>query len=175
MTAIHGSKFDVWDEMSAIVSQRNGSYLSQKKTHFIISSRNNQGHQARSNPYQVPKHQVPVGPNFGRFIDDETEIEFIQSRVKKLPNVTKDLDSENGIPNLPKIEKKLSFTPTILIQNTNADYQILDLGLTIILDQCLKNVGIWIPETILEEDIKVIVEILLCLFVLIWASRSAIL
>ena len=95
----------------------------------------------------------------GRFIDDETEIEFIQSRVKKSSNPAaapaKDFDSENGIPNLPKIERKSSFTPVILIQNTNADYQILDLGLTIILDKNLQNVGIWIPETVLDEDIKV--------------------
>ena len=94
----------------------------------------------------------------GRFIDDETEIEFIQSRVKKSSNAVapaKDFDSENGIPNLPKIERKSSFTPVILIQNTNADYQILDLGLTIILDKNLQNVGIWIPETVLDEDIKV--------------------
>ena len=94
----------------------------------------------------------------GRFIDDETEIEFIQSRVKKSSNAAapaKDFDSENGIPNLPKIERKSNFTPVILIQNTNADYQILDLGLTIILDKNLQNVGIWIPETVLDEDIKV--------------------
>ena len=81
----------------------------------------------------------------GRFIDDETEIEFIQSRVKKSSNAAtpaKDFDSENGIPNLPKIERKSTFTPVILIQNTNADYQILDLGLTIILDKNLQNVGI---------------------------------
>jgi hypothetical protein len=106
----------------------------------------------------VPKQNFLADPNLGRFIDDETEIEFIQSRVKKSSNAAapaKDFDSENGIPNLPKIERKSSFTPVILIQNTNADYQILDLGLTIILDKNLQNVGIWIPETVLDEDIKV--------------------
>ena len=106
----------------------------------------------------MPKQNFLADPNLGRFIDDETEIEFIQSRVKKSSNAAapaKDFDSENGIPNLPKIERKSSFTPVILIQNTNADYQILDLGLTIILDKNLQNVGIWIPETVLDEDIKV--------------------
>jgi len=143
---------------SLVVVEQNEENADQFNYTSKAPVRNNQSYQARSNPYHVPKQNVLADPNLGRFIDDETEIEFIQSRVKKSSNAAapaKDFDSENGIPNLPKIERKSSFTPVILIQNTNADYQILDLGLTIILDKNLQNVGIWIPETVLDEDIKV--------------------
>ena len=46
------------------------------------------------------------------------------------------------------MEKKVAFKPVILMQDLDADYQILDLGLTIILDKNLKKLGIWIPETV---------------------------
>jgi len=143
---------------SLVVVEQNEENTDQFNYTSKAPVRNNQSYQARTNPYHVPKQNFLADPNLGRFIDDETEIEFIQSRVKKSSNAAapaKDFDSENGIPNLPKIERKSNFTPVILIQNTNADYQILDLGLTIILDKNLQNVGIWIPETVLDEDIKV--------------------
>ena len=92
--------------------------------------------------------------NIGRFIDDEDEMEFILSRLE-LPNtpteteneddkqseaaaVVKDL--ENGIPNLPKMDKKTKFKPVILMQDIDADYQVLDLGLMVTLDKNIKKV-----------------------------------
>ena len=124
---------------------------------FLCIFRNNTTHQARSNPYQIPKNQASAELNYGRFIDDETEIEFILSRVKESanPGATKATDEEKGIPNLPSVEEKANFKPVILVQNTNADYQILDLDLSVILDKNVRKVGIWIPETILDEDINI--------------------
>ena len=50
--------------------------------------RGNNHHQARANPYQMPQNyakNAALDYNVGRFIDDETEMEFILSRME-LPN-----------------------------------------------------------------------------------------
>ena len=39
------------------------------------------------------------------------------------------------------------------MQDIDADYQVLDLGLMVILDKNIKKVGIWIPETPLGKKI----------------------
>ena len=75
------------------------------------------------------------------------------SRVEQPLNITTETpeNSQNcGIPDLPKLMdgKKESFRPQILIQNADADYQILEVSLTIVLDLGLKKIGIWIPETV---------------------------
>ena len=53
-----------------------------------------------------------------------------------------------GIPELPKVDKKVLFKPLILIPNLDSEYKIMDCGLQITLDSYLKKVGIWIPETV---------------------------
>ena len=60
-----------------------------------------------------------------------------------------------GIPDLPKMEKKAPFKPALLVPNCESDYQIQDLGLKVVLDKNLRKMGIWIPETILDENVKV--------------------
>ena len=52
-------------------------------------------------------------------------------------------------------DRQAKFKPVILMQDIDADYQVLDLGLMVILDRSIKKVGIWIPETPLEERMKV--------------------
>ena len=44
-------------------------------------------------------------------------------------------------------DRQAKFKPVILMQDIDADYQVLDLGLMVILDKSIKKVGIWIPET----------------------------
>ena len=94
--------------------------------------------------------------SMGRFIDDSLEIEFIMSRIEQPLNIPKNsgklenTDSgaeEKGIPNLPDTKPE-SFKPVVLMQDKDADYQILDLGLKIALDRDLKMIGIWLPETV---------------------------
>ena len=53
-----------------------------------------------------------------------------------------------GIPELPKIDKKCGYKPMILIPNLDGEYQILNGNLKITLDPTLKQIGIWIPETV---------------------------
>ena len=69
----------------------------------------------------------------------------------------KESESElrEGIPNLPIFQKETNFKPMVIIQNKDSDYQILDLGLMVTLDKSIRKLGIWIPETILDEDIKI--------------------
>ena len=63
-------------------------------------------------------------------------------------------DFEKGIPSLPKMQdRQAKFKPVILMQDIDADYQVLDLGLMVILDKNIKKVGIWIPETPLGKKI----------------------
>jgi len=129
--------------------------------------RGNNLHQSRANPYQMPLNHaknVPMEANVkvGRFIDDETEMEFIMSRLdlpesasnagNKSPN--EEDKEKTGIPELPRMEKRPVFKAVLLIQNQDADYQVHDLGLKIVLDQNLRRVGVWIPETILDEAVK---------------------
>ena len=106
--------------------------------------RNNRGHHARSNPYHIPR--TSVDSNFGRFIDDETEIEFIMSRINspEVPPLKKSESESEGIPNLPTVQKETNFKPVVIIQNKDADYQILDLGLMVTLDKTIRKVGIWV-------------------------------
>ena len=91
----------------------------------------------------------PVASIQSKFIDDEDEMEFIMSRMG-LPSTPppETNDDESGIPDLPKMEKKAQFKPVVLMQDKDADYETLDLGLSIVLDKALKKMGIWIPETV---------------------------
>ena len=50
-------------------------------------------------------------------------------------------------------DRQAKFKPVILMQDIDADYQVLDLGLMVILDKSIKKVGIWIPETPLGKKI----------------------
>lgn len=128
-------------------------------------------HQARANPYQMPaSHLNKAGGSseanvtVGRFIDDETEMEFIMSRMD-LPctnEATKAAAAsptsekgEQGIPDLPKMDKKASFQLVFLMPNMDSDYQVQDLGLCITLDRNLRKLGIWIPETVLDDQYRV--------------------
>jgi len=127
-------------------------------------------HASRSNPYQMPAYAGKAGKSgkdasMGRFIDDDTEIDFIMSRIEQplnIPNnkVAEDntsgsgAESEKGIPDLPD-SKSDSFKPVLLMLDKDADYQVLDLGLKISLDRELKMIGIWLPETVLDDHIKV--------------------
>ena len=52
------------------------------------------------------------------------------------------------------MEKKAPFKPALLVPNCESDYQIQDLGLKVVLDKNLRKMGIWIPETILDENVK---------------------
>ena len=55
---------------------------------------------------------------------------------------------------MPKMQdRQAKFKPVILMQDIDADYQVLDLGLMVILDKNIKKVGIWIPETPLGKKI----------------------
>ena len=55
---------------------------------------------------------------------------------------------------MPKMQdRQAKFKPVILMQDLDADYQVLDLGLMVILDKSIKKVGIWIPETPLGKKI----------------------
>ena len=49
-------------------------------------------------------------------------------------------------------DRQAKFKPVILMQDIDADYQVLDLGLMVILDKSIKKVGIWIPETPLGNE-----------------------
>lgn len=133
--------------------------------------------QGRTNPYQMSSggshHLSKIAGGVSnlssnvipcRFIDDETELEFIMSRME-LPSIKEETQAaatesrsegnEHGIPDLPKLEKTATFKPVLLMQNLDADYQAQDLGLEIILDKTLRKLGIWIPETTLDQDLKV--------------------
>ena len=53
-----------------------------------------------------------------------------------------------GIPELPKLDKTSCYKPMILIPNLDGEYQILNCNLKITLDPTVKQIGIWIPETV---------------------------
>ena len=102
--------------------------------------------------------------SMGRFIDDDTEIDFIMSRIEQPLNIPNSkaaedntlgggAESEKGIPDLPD-SKSDSFKPVLLMLDKDADYQVLDLGLKISLDRELKMIGIWLPETVRIEQKK---------------------
>ena len=102
--------------------------------------------------------------SMGRFIDDDTEIDFIMSRIEQPLNIPNNkvaeentsgsgAESEKGIPDLPD-SKSDSFKPVLLMLDKDADYQVLDLGLKISLDRELKMIGIWLPETVRIEQKK---------------------
>ena len=107
--------------------------------------------------------------SMGRFIDDDTEIDFIMSRIEQPLNIPNKNtgnsaetlgETEKGIPDLPDLQSE-SFKPVLLMLDKDADYQVLDLGLKICLDRELKMIGIWLPETVLDDHIKVSINITL--------------
>ena len=106
--------------------------------------------------------------SMGRFIDDDTEIDFIMSRIEQPLNIPNKNagnsaetlgEAEKGIPDLPDLQSE-SFKPVLLMLDKDADYQVLDLGLKICLDRELKMIGIWLPETVLDDHIKVNINII---------------
>lgn len=122
-------------------------------------------HSSRANPYQMPVFAGKSGKDasMGRFIDDDTEIDFIMSRIEQPLNIPNKNtgnsaetlgETEKGIPDLPDLQSE-SFKPVLLMLDKDADYQVLDLGLKICLDRELKMIGIWLPETVLDDHIKV--------------------
>jgi len=122
-------------------------------------------HSSRANPYQMPVFAGKSGKDasLGRFIDDDTEIDFIMSRIEQPLNIPNKNagnsaetlgETEKGIPDLPDLQSE-SFKPVLLMLDKDADYQVLDLGLKICLDRELKMIGIWLPETVLDDHIKV--------------------
>ena len=65
--------------------------------------------------------------------EDENEKQSVAAAVSK--------DVEKGIPNLPKMpDNQAKFKPVILMQDVDADYKVLDLGLMVTLDRNIKKV-----------------------------------
>jgi hypothetical protein len=103
---------------------------------------------------QVPASQENNFSNIGRFLDDETEVDFIISRLEQplnIPEIKRAEDESGaGIPHLPETSTNPQLgQPKILVQNIDADYQVMEyVKIKITLDTQLRKIGIWIPETV---------------------------
>ena len=149
--------------MFSLDEVRNELFFSFWRIFFFNLFYRGNNHSSRANPYQMPVFAGKSGKSgkdasMGRFIDDDTEIDFIMSRIEQPLNIPNNkaaedntlgggAESEKGIPDLPD-SKSDSFKPVLLMLDKDADYQVLDLGLKISLDRELKMIGIWLPETV---------------------------
>ena len=86
----------------------------------------------------ISKSGFPLSSNLKRMElpntpTDDDKKQSIAAAVSK--------DDEKGIPNLPKMpDSQGKFKPVILMQDADADYQVLDLGLMVTLDRNMRKV-----------------------------------
>jgi hypothetical protein len=103
---------------------------------------------------QLSTSQEDNSSNIGRFLDDETEVDFIMSRLEQplnIPEIKRAEDKSGaGIPHLPETSTDSQLGQLkILVQNIDADYQVMENVKTkITLDTQFRKIGIWIPETV---------------------------